>query len=275
VILVLAVIIHAASWWPRWLVYEPLANWRMEGGSTSRATTKTATAWEREECRRFSMTCTSCLFFTLSAVFANRVLLPKEWLFDRNAWTVREPNIDADFKFYYLMYAARFVSDLVSLFYESRSRDAFVAALVHHLTTLGLVLSSAYVGHTRYGGIIMFFFDWADIPLLAAKGCKYLSKNPTDAFEFVARRLFEVFAVLFVVTRVIYYNYVVYCALVDLSDDWVNRSCQSLLLVLVCLQTYWLTLIINALVRVVTKGALVDERDADLKEAVPMPPKQD
>ena len=39
-----------------------------------------------------------------------------------------------------------------------------MASFVHHLTTIGLVLGSAYVGHIGYGGIIMFFFDWADIP---------------------------------------------------------------------------------------------------------------
>lgn len=254
-ILILTTVILAVSWFPRWLVWEPLANRRM----------KDSTTWTYAECRRFSRACSSCMFFTLDAVFAYRILRPKEWLFDRIGWTHRDPLVDADLKFYYLLYASRIASDSVSIFFESRSSDDFVAHLIHHLTTMGLILSSASVGHTRYGGIIMFFFDWADIPLLAAKAFKYLSLDPTDAFEFIAKRLFEVFAVTFLLTRVVFYNCIVYCAIVDLPGDWINRTCQSLLLALVCLQTYWMTLLIKALIRVITKGTLVDDRDKDLK----------
>jgi hypothetical protein len=255
VLLILIAVMLAVSWFPRWLLWEPFANRRMKDSPT----------WTYEECRRFSMTCSSFVFFALSAVFANRILRPKDWLLDRDAWTQRGPLVDPDLKFFYLMYAARFATDLVNIFFESRSRDAFIAALIHHFTTLGLILSSASVGHTRYGGIIMFFFDWADIPLLAAKAFKYLSLDPTDSFELAAKRLFEVFAVTFFVTRVMFYNYIVYCAIVDLPGDRINRTCQSLLVALVCLQTYWMGLIIRALIRALTKGTLVDERDKDLK----------
>ena len=112
VILILGVIIHAISWWSRWLVWEPLANLRMKGHKS----------WTREECQRYSQTCTSAMFFVLSAVFAARILLPKEWLFKREGWTMREHLIEADYKFYYLVYAARFFSDLVSIFFEDRKK---------------------------------------------------------------------------------------------------------------------------------------------------------
>jgi hypothetical protein len=117
------------------------------------------------------------------------------------------------------------------------------------LATIGLLLGSAYVGHIRYGGIIMFFFDWADIPLLSAKICKYLSKDPKDDVQWVANRFFEMFAVLFFLTRNVYYTYVVYCAWMDLTNDMVNRGCQYLLIVLFILQTYWLFLVIQAVGR--------------------------
>jgi hypothetical protein len=223
--------------------------------------------WNKAECQRFSMACTACSFFTTSGIFAYRILSPKSWLFSRTEWTHRGPYVDADLKFYYLMYAARFVSDSISLFFESRRLPDFIAALIHHATTLGLVLGSASVGHTRYGGIIMFFFDWADIPLLCAKAAKYLSKDPKDAFQYTANRLFEVFAVLFFLTRNVCYNYVVYAAWMDLSNDWVNRSCQYPLLILAGLQTYWLNIVIQAALRISSNGGNVeDARDEDLKK---------
>jgi hypothetical protein len=257
VIGILTVLTLMMTWGSRWVIFEPFANWRMQG----------VKHWNKEECQRFSMTCSSCWNFVISAVFAHRVLYDKPWLFVRDQWTKRGPYIDADFKFYYLWYAARFLGDIVNIWFESRQRDAFIAAFIHHVTTLGLVLGSAYLGHTRYGGIIMFFFDWADIPLLCAKACKYLSKDPTDICQTLANRLFEIFAVLFFATRCVFYNYVVYSAWMDLSNDWVNRSCQYLLLILVALQSYWMSLIINAVVRMSRNGGIADDsRDDDLKK---------
>eukprot|EP00934_Nitzschia_sp_Nitz4_P005423 Nitzschia sp. Nitz4//scaffold44_size153857//124175//125354//NITZ4_002742-RA/size153857-augustus-gene-0.25-mRNA-1//-1//CDS//3329552220//5413//frame0 len=256
VILLLGLIIHTVSWLPRWIVYEPLANWRMKGTKH----------WDAAECHRLSQTATSLLFFTTSASFAIRILLSKDWLFSREGWTGRGPLIDPDYKLYYLLYAARFFSDLVSLFFEDRKLDAFIAAVIHHFVTLGLVLGSAWVGHIRYGGIIMFFFDWADIPLLSAKICKYLSKHPDDTFQFIANRLFETFAVVFFLTRNGYYNYVVFCAWMDLTSDWVNRGCQYLLLLLVVLQTYWLWLIIAAVIRQQKNGGNAEDVREDKKK---------
>ena len=131
----------------------------------------------------------------------------------------------------------------------SKKKDAFVAAFIHHLVTISLVFGSASFGQIRYGGIIMFFFDWADIPLLAAKIFKYLSLQKGDFCQNAANRLFEVFALLFFLTRNVYYTYVVYCAWMDIPGNMTNRICQYMLIALVVLQTYWIGLIIQAAVR--------------------------
>ena len=123
VIGMLVCIIHTVSWGTRWMIWEPLANWRMSSNKT------TTTTWNKTECKRFSMTCAACTNFTLSAFFAWNILMFKPWLLERSAWVERGPLIDADFKFYYLMYAARFLSDMVSLFFESRQLDALIAAV--------------------------------------------------------------------------------------------------------------------------------------------------
>jgi hypothetical protein len=254
---ILTILTLMVSWGTRWLIYEPFANWRMQE----------VKHWNKEECRRFSMTCSSCWNFVASAFFVYRILRNKPWLFARDQWVERGPHIDADFKFYYLWYAARFLGDIFSLWFESRQRVAFIAAFIHHITTLALVLGSACVGLTRYGGIIMFFFDWADIPLLCAKACKYLSKDPSDMCQTLANRLFEIFAVLFFATRCVYFNYVVFAAWMDLSNDWVDRSIRYLLLILVALQSYWMSLVVHAVVRMSKNGGTADDaRDDDLKK---------
>ena len=105
----------------------------------------------------------------------------------------------------------------------------------------------------------MFFFDWADLPLLLAKMCKYISKDPNDMLRWVANRLFESFAVLFFLTRNCYYSYVVYCAWMDLTNDMVNRGCQYLLNVLVVLQTYWMYLIVQVAIRQAENGGNAED----------------
>jgi len=105
----------------------------------------------------------------------------------------------------------------------------------------------------------MFFFDWADIPLLAAKLFKYLSKDPNDFFQYTANRLFELFAVDFFITRVCFYNFVVYRVITDLPVNPTNRFIEFLLLTLVGLQTYWMYLIIVAVKRQKKSGGNVED----------------
>ena len=104
-------------------------------------------------------------------------------------------------------------------------------------------------GLLGFGGIIMFFFDWADIPLLMAKLFKYLSKDPQDMYQFTANRLFEIFAVVFFATRLCCFNFVVYRVITDLPINMTNRFIEFLLLTLVALQTYWMYLILAVVKR--------------------------
>ena len=88
-------------------------------------------------------------------------------------------------------------------------QDTFAYA-IHHVATVALVLFSAHAGVTRIGGVVMFFFDWADPFLLVAKALVYLSRKPTDMYQWWADRLFETFAVAFFLTRNLMFNYVVF-----------------------------------------------------------------
>jgi len=249
VLAILIVIVHTVSWLPRYLLWEPLANWRMQGHKT----------WDHLEAQKFSQTATSLLFFCSSSFFVWRILSPRDWLYSREGWFNTGPLTDADFRFYYLLYSARFLSDLVSIFFEDRKRDAFIASFVHHIVTIGLVLGSAHVGLVGYGGIIMFFFDWADIPLLSAKLFKYLSKDPNDFCQFAANRLFETFAVCFFLTRNCFFNYVVYCVIRDLEVTFVSIYCEVLLVALVILQTYWMYLVVKAVQRQQQNGGVAED----------------
>jgi TLC domain len=118
---------------------------------------------------------------------------------------------------------------------------------------------TAWAGLVGFGGIVMFFFDWGDIPLLSAKLFKYLSKDPKDMYQWIANRLFELFAVTFFVTRVCCFNFVVTRVIIDLPVNTTNRIVEFLLLTLVGLQTYWMYLIVVAVQRQKKSGGNVED----------------
>ena len=108
--------IHSVSWGSRWLIWEPLARWHME---IPKHPCDQAT---RTKIENFSHVLSAASFHILSALFAWRILGRKEWLGSIEGWgdATSMDVIEGDFKFYYLLYAARYMSDMVSLYFEHR-----------------------------------------------------------------------------------------------------------------------------------------------------------
>ena len=148
-----------------------------------------------------------------------------------------------------------------------------MAYAIHHAATIALVLFSAHVGFTRIGGVLMFFFDWADPPLLVAKASVYLSRQPTDIYQWCADRLFEIFAVVFFLTRNLLFTYIVYILLTHDMDVYHEVSSnvviflKTQLIVLVALCSFWLVLIIKAAInQSLNKGKVEDIREENRKK---------
>lgn len=253
ILFILTAVIHTISWVGRWIFWEPLALFICK---------QTGKNLSKVDLHRFSTCMTECSFFCASGIGAFFVLSQKPWLYDPLSWNDYSHNylwLESDFKFYYLAYLARFLSDTLSLPFEDRKREAFLTSFVHHAVTITLVLGSAMQGLTRMGGVIMFFFDWTDPPLLTAKSLLYLSQSPDDKFQKAADVLFALFAATFFFTRNVLYNYVVYIGVRDLPE-WAY-VCRIMLVVLAALQTWWLYLLGRVIHKKVVTGALSDVRE--------------
>lgn len=152
----LTLIVHAISWFGRWLVWEP--------GATAIAKSIKHPTFDHYTARKISTNMTECLFFVLSGFFAYRIFFDKWWLYEPDVWLEgREDwHVDAAIKFYYILYAARFVSDFISVFFaDTRNNTALVVACIHHCVTLGLIATAIYGNYIRGAAVIMSFFDWA------------------------------------------------------------------------------------------------------------------
>ena len=264
ILLLLFLVIHTISWVGRWIFWQPLA--RIIAKCRSHAI-------DAISVERFGLSMTECSFFVLSGFFAFRIISKKPWLYHPLEWNSNlydDSNylwLDTDFKFYYLLYLARFISATISVVPERHLRrwDVTLTNVVHHVITLGLVFGSAVHGLTRMGGVIMVFFDWTDPPLLTAKSLKYLSRHESDIFQRLANALFIVFALIFILTRNVLYNFVVYVGVRDLPD-WAVTS-KVLLVALALLQTYWFYLLLQVVVKQIQSGGVVsDVREDNTKQ---------
>jgi hypothetical protein len=93
----------------------------------------------------------------------------------------------------------------------------------------------------------MFFFDWADPPMLLAKAMVYLSLDANDVYQKIADMLMGVFVVSFVATRNIAFTAILYIAVRECPNTSELLVLKAMLLVLFGLMTFWLALIAKAL----------------------------
>jgi TLC domain len=161
--LVLVIIVHSVSWTSRWLLWEPWYRWHhgnrhywenLSNNDKNNNAGHVEPIFCVKDMQNFSQSCTACAFHTISAVLVGRILLPAPWLHDEMQWFHRTDTVSADFKFYYLLYAARYGSDPLSLCFKHVRADTWAYA-VHHAATVALVLGSAAAGYTRLGGVLL------------------------------------------------------------------------------------------------------------------------
>lgn len=114
-LVMMSVTIFVLTWSGRWLIWEPIAEMRMKGLKKQ---------FDPSVKKRFGVTLTSIIVHVCSAFFVFRILTPTEWLYLPRSWgdDIDDEATDADFKFYYLLYLARYCSDSVSILFEDRRK---------------------------------------------------------------------------------------------------------------------------------------------------------
>lgn len=80
--------------------------------------------------------------------------------------------------------------------------------LIHHIITIALILFSYVTNFTRVGTVIMVIHDIADVFLELAKVLNYTSKGKGHRWLKPATDVtFGIFAVVFFLTRLVFYPY--------------------------------------------------------------------
>ena len=261
----------ALNWALRLIIARPLANFLL-------ATPKRPTRALRRMVVKFSQACLELLVYGSFAVIGAIIVPSQPWFWPSKHWWIdfdkggHEVMRD-DLRCYYLLYGARYVAGFVNVLLEPKRKD-FVEMLLHHAVTVAVVGISYLYGWNRVGCVVMLLLDPADVPLHLAKMFKYVSdaresrdKKLAQRCTFCADRVFELFALVFLVTRIAMYPYVCWSAHVEATryfpkglPEW---TCVALLWTLYGLQCYWFYLIIKVAVRMLATGRAEDVRSDD------------
>lgn len=226
---------------------------------------------------KFEQSVMEALLYGGFTVIGLRVVPSQEWVWPSSKWWIDFENgshlaMRSDLRCYYLMYIARYMQGIVSVLLEPKRKD-FFAMILHHVVTVLVIYISYVHGWNRVGVCVMVLLDPADVPLHVAKICKYIadaSRSHAKAWQFLADRLFEVFAVTFLVTRLILYGYVCWSAHIEAGryflQGWAAWTCVALLETLLGLQVYWMFLILKVAVRLLMGEGADDCRSDDEDE---------
>ena len=276
---VFTVLLFALNWGLRLVVVKPFAT-RILGGGRSRAF--------RAKVTKFSQAAMECLIYGSFTLLGARIVPRQPWIWPSKHWWIgfssgSHAAMRDDLRCYYLLYGARYVQGALSVLLEPKRKD-FVEMQLHHVVTVAVVAISYLHGWNRIGCVVMVLLDPADVPLHVAKMFKYVAdarerrdRGLARVCTFCADRVFELFAVFFLVTRISMYPYVCWSAHVEATryfpkgvPEW---TCVGLLWTLYGLQCYWFFLIIKVAIKMLVSGGGAEDNRSDDEDDEP--PKKD
>lgn len=221
---------------------------------------------------KFEQSVMEAIFYGVFAIVGVFVLRSQPWVWPSSQWwdgfaEGGHEIMRSDLRCFYIMYVARYSQAALSVCLETRRKD-FIEMMLHHIVTV-IVIGVSYVqGWNRIGVVVMVLLDFADVPLHLAKCSKYTGEQKTAGpWQFLADRLFEVFAVTFFVTRLVMYGYVCWSAHIEATRFWPKGvpewTCVACLYTLFFLQVYWFVLIMQVVVRLLGGRSVEDPRSDD------------
>mmetsp|Transcript_40191 Transcript_40191/g.87839 ORF Transcript_40191/g.87839 Transcript_40191/m.87839 type:complete len:648 (-) Transcript_40191:99-2042(-) len=263
IFIIFAGAIFIFNWSLRLLIVEPLA--------------RSILKLKRAPLVKFAQSVMEAVIYGSFAFVGLRIVPSQPWVWPSSNWwkdfTSGSHNwMRADMRCFYILYISRYFQALLSVLMEPRRKD-FVEMMLHHIVTVTVIFISYIYGWNRVGMVVMVLLDPADVPLHLAKLCKYIAMATTGSrhiWQIVADRLFEIFAVVFLVTRLVLYSYVCWSAHVEASDHFTKGfpewACVALLYTLLLLQVYWFFLIVKVAVKLLSGEGVEDPRSDDEDE---------
>ncbi|XP_074522900.1 ceramide synthase 2 [Halichoeres trimaculatus] len=205
------------------------------------------------------------VFYLLAFIGGVVALYDKEWFYDtREVWTgfPKQTMLESQY-WYYILEMSFYGSLLFSVAFDVKRKD-FKEQIIHHLATLVLLSFSWCVNYIRVGTLVMLVHDASDVLLESAKLFNYAKWEKTSLAIFV------VFAVVFLVTRLIIFPFwLIHCTWVYPIHHYPAffgyYFFNVMLVVLLGLHMFWAYLILR-MMRKFMFGTLTRDERSDYEE---------
>uniref|UniRef100_A0A673GBQ2 Ceramide synthase 3b n=1 Tax=Sinocyclocheilus rhinocerous TaxID=307959 RepID=A0A673GBQ2_9TELE len=184
-------------------------------------------------------------FYLCSCFGGVLALYDKPWFYDlREVWAgfPKQSLLDSQY-WYYIIEMSFYGSLLFSVAADVKRKD-FKEQLVHHWATLTLLSFSWCANYIRIGTLVMLVHDTSDVLLESAKMFNYAGLETT------CNSIFVVFALVFMVTRLIIFPFwLIHCTWVYPLDQFEPffgyYFFNVMLVVLLLLHMFWASLILR------------------------------
>ena len=216
--------------------------------------------------KKFCESSWRALFYMFVFTFGMIMLVNAPWFWNNLYCWVDYPRqtVWPSVYYYYMFEGGFYISLLISIMTDVRRKD-FTEQLIHHMATIFLIVFSYIANFVRVGTLVMAIHDISDIFLEVAKSCVYIKAQEPANF------LFNIFAVVFIVSRIFVFPYVV------LHTTWVKSMWlfrpypgyyffNILLLVLQLLHVFWAATIIKMAIKLLQEGDIKKDDRSDVEE---------
>ena len=208
------------------------------------------------------------LFYTGAFTFGMSILLRAPWFYDTlECWLDNYPyqTMWTSVYYYYMIEGGFYFSLLLTLMKDVKRKD-FLEQIVHHFTTLLLIIGSYLVNYVRIGSLVMAVHDISDVILELGKSVHY----GADRYG-IQDHLFTLFAITFIISRLFVYPYIVlYAAFV--KHSWIFGVHPQmvifnvLLWILQVLHIFWSYTILKMARKMVQVGTVEKDDRSDVDE---------
>ncbi|XP_064168414.1 ceramide synthase 2-like isoform X1 [Anguilla rostrata] len=214
--------------------------------------------------------------FYLSAFVGGLIALyDKPWFYDtREVWAgfPKQSMLDSQY-WYYIIEMSFYGSLLFSVAFDVKRKD-FKEQIIHHLATLILLAFSWCANYIRIGTMVMLVHDASDVFLESGKLFNYAK------WEKTCNAIFVVFALVFMVTRLIIYPFwLIHCTwvypLLDFPPFFGYYFFNLMLMVLQLLHLFWAYLILRMVKKFIFGNMTGDERSDHEEEEDEMSPEEE
>lgn len=208
--------------------------------------------------RSFALSLYKFLYYVSALLVSAAALQNEDWVFATSKLRIPLFDIPLRFKLYYTYELAFYSVEIVTIFYEPHKRD-FYQMLLHHFSTILLMILSFNVKYIKFGLVILLLHDSSDPLLEFSKIHNRMQSTVISSVSFI------LFTMIFVILRLfVYPRYVLtacYKTLFVQSIELRESVIMGLLFALQIMHIIWTKYIALVIIKVFISGEMKDSRE--------------